>query len=423
MAGGAVARVFGVPEFRWLWSADVLSVLGDQLARVALSVLVFSRTGSAAAAALTYALTFLPALVGGLTLGWLADRFRRRSVMVGADLARAGLTAAMAIPHLPFAVLCGLLVTVVLLGTPHAAAQGALLPEVLGGQYEDGLAVRQMTNQLGQLVGFASGGVVVGILGPSAALLADAATFLLAACLVWFGVADRPRPARTAVDPDPDPDQGSGGSDGMAGPGVLPAGLRVILGSRSLRALVGLAWLVGWFVVPEALAAPYAAQLGGGSAVVGLLMAADPAGSVLGAWAFIRYVPADLRERLMGPFAVAAGLPLVALAVAPPLPAAFGLIAVSGMFSTAYLLQTQASFVRATPDHLRGRAIGVAAAGVVASQGVAVLLAGWAADVWGAVNALAATGVAGTVTTAVAALAWGRAMRARAAVPALSGVG
>ena len=36
--------VFGVSEFRNLWLAQLLSVSGDQLARVALTVLVYNRT-------------------------------------------------------------------------------------------------------------------------------------------------------------------------------------------------------------------------------------------------------------------------------------------------------------------------------------------------------------------------------------------
>src|SRR4051794_9572143 len=85
--------VLAVPGFRALWLAELLSVAGDQLARVALAVLVFGRTGSASWSALTYALTFLPALFGGVLLGGLADRFPRRRVMVVADLARAWLVA------------------------------------------------------------------------------------------------------------------------------------------------------------------------------------------------------------------------------------------------------------------------------------------------------------------------------------------
>src|SRR5688572_28798166 len=101
-----LGAVFAIREFRYIWFAELASVVGDQLARVALAVLVYGRTGSALWAAFTYALTFLPALLGGVLLSWLADRYRRREVMIMADLLRAGLVAAMAIARLPLPVLC-----------------------------------------------------------------------------------------------------------------------------------------------------------------------------------------------------------------------------------------------------------------------------------------------------------------------------
>ncbi len=70
--------VFAEREFRWLWAAGVQSLLGDQLARVALSVLVFERTASSLLTAAVYALTFLPAFLGGVLLGGVADRYPRR---------------------------------------------------------------------------------------------------------------------------------------------------------------------------------------------------------------------------------------------------------------------------------------------------------------------------------------------------------
>ncbi|MFC0116140.1 hypothetical protein [Kibdelosporangium aridum] len=66
---------FGVREFRALWAAEALSQLGDQLARVALAVLVYSRTNSAALAALTIALSYTPSFLGSALLSGLADRF------------------------------------------------------------------------------------------------------------------------------------------------------------------------------------------------------------------------------------------------------------------------------------------------------------------------------------------------------------
>ena len=88
-------------EFRALWLAQVLSVAGDQLARVALTLLVYDRTGSSLLAAVTFAASIVPTFVGGITLSGLADRWPRRRVMIACDLSRALLVAIMALPGYP----------------------------------------------------------------------------------------------------------------------------------------------------------------------------------------------------------------------------------------------------------------------------------------------------------------------------------
>src|SRR5260221_14792002 len=93
-------EVFAVGEFRALWLAQLLSVAGDQLARVAMTVLVFDRTHSALWTALTYAVTFLPWVIGGLALSGLADRRPRREGRVACDVARMGLVCLMALGSL-----------------------------------------------------------------------------------------------------------------------------------------------------------------------------------------------------------------------------------------------------------------------------------------------------------------------------------
>lgn len=385
----ATDSVFRVREFRSVWAAEVLSIAGDQLARVALAVLVYGRTGSAAWSAAVYALTFLPALVGGVLLAGLADRYRRREVMVVADLLRAVLVAVMALPGLPLPGLAVLLTVVVLAGTPFTAAQGALLPEILpGARYERGLAVRQITGQSAQLLGFAAGGLLVAAIDPGPALLGNAATFVVSAVLLRTGLTDRPRPR-------------PGSRDDLR----TRVAVHGIITDPRRRALLALAWLVGWYVVPEALAAPYADQIGAGPAVVGLLMAADPLGSIAGAWLLVRLVPERLRDRLIGVLAVGAGLPLLLTAARPGVAVTMVLWGLSGMLSTAYLIQVQAGFVRSTPDVERGRAIGVAASGLLAAQGLAVLAGGWAADRWGAAEAITAAALAGIAWCAAAAVA------------------
>src|SRR3954469_16558576 len=87
----SIRSVFAVAEFRALWLAHGQSRAGDELARVALAVLVYNQTSSTLLTALTYAMSFLPPLVSAPLLAGLADRHPRRSVLAVTDLIRAAL--------------------------------------------------------------------------------------------------------------------------------------------------------------------------------------------------------------------------------------------------------------------------------------------------------------------------------------------
>lgn len=383
-------------EFRALWLAELLSVVGDQVARVALSILVFQRTNSAGLTALTYAMTYLPDLIGGPLLSGLADRHPRRTVMIISDLLRAVLVGGMAIPGMPIAVVAVLLVLARLANAPFAAAQAATVPAVLDGdRYILGQTIRQITHQSAQLAGFVGGGTVVALLGTSQALATDAVTFLLSATLITIGVRLRPAPAPN-------------GGEQPSTLGQLAAGARVIWGDARLRSLVALAWLAGFLVVPEGLAAPYAAQIGSGEIAVGLLLAAQPAGTVLGAFALGRWVAPENRLRMLGALAVLAMLPLAGFAAQPGLLLAVILLALSGVCG-AYQVTAGATFMRIVPDSGRGQAFGLAGSGLVAVQGVGLAAGGLLVTLTDSTaSAVAYTGVAGALVAVVAASAWYR---------------
>jgi MFS family permease len=110
MAAASTFRaVFAVREFRALWFSEILSIAGDRLALVALTLLVYDRTRSPLLAAAAYAAGYVPWVVGGLFLADAADRYPRRSVMVGCDAVRAVLVMVMAVPGVPLWVLVALL--------------------------------------------------------------------------------------------------------------------------------------------------------------------------------------------------------------------------------------------------------------------------------------------------------------------------
>ncbi|HEX2133550.1 MAG TPA: MFS transporter [Actinophytocola sp.] len=388
--------MFAIGEFRALWLAELQSSMGDQLARVALSVLVFNRTGSAALTAVTYALTQLPDLVAGPLLGGLADRFPRRRIMVVCDLARAGLVAVMAVPGMPIVALAVLLVIMQLFAAPFTAAQAATMPVILSGdRLEIGQSIRQSTRQIGLVAGFAGGGGLVALVGTSQALALDAATFAISVVLLSVGI--RPRPAPEW------PEDGRRASTVRR----LTAGARVVWGDRQLRALVGLAWLAGFVVVPEGLAVPYAEEIGAGAAAAGVLLAAHPAGLVAGAIA-VRWISPARRRALMAPMAVAAIAPLAGFAAQPDLPGAIALLVVSGACG-AYQITAAATFMRAVPDAHRGQAFGLAGSGLIAVQGLGVAAGGLLAQgVGSAATAIAVAAAAGLPFGVLAASAWYR---------------
>ncbi|MFC5747705.1 MFS transporter [Actinomadura rugatobispora] len=387
-------EVFAVGEFRALWLAQALSFVGDQLAQVALAVLVYERTNSPLLTALTYALTYIPPIVGGPVLSGLADLFPRRRVMVVCDVLRAGLVALMALQAMPFWMLCALVFLTVLLGAPFSAARAAVLPDVLPGDlYVAGSAITNITHQGTQMLGFLAGGAVVAVVGTREALALDSVTFAVSAVILVAGLRRRPAPKKR--------------------PGRQALGLwkstvdggRLVFGDPTLRSLVSFAWLCTFYVIPEGLAAPYAATFDGGAVTVGLLMSAMPTGMVVGAFVFSRFVRPSDRIRSMGWMSILACAPLIGAAAHPPLWMVVVLWAVSGVGS-AYQLAANAAFVAAVPPAGRGQAFGLAQSGILAGQGLGILVAGAAAQVLGPETVVAFAGALGLSLAAVLTVSW-----------------
>lgn len=375
-------------EFRALWLAEVQSLIGDQLTIVALAILVYDRTGSALLSAVVYSLTFLPALAGGLGLSQLADRYPRRTVLVVSSLIQGLLIAIMAIPGTPLALLCGLVVLARLVNAPGNAAQNALTREVFTDDdlYLKSQDIRGISTNTAMLLGLAGGGLLVSQVGVSWALALDAATFLLSAAVVRFSVSRR-----------------AAASDGN---GSWFGAVKQVFGNRHLRVLVWFSWLVGLAVVPEALAAPLAAEMGVGKQAVGWLLAADPLGFVVGAFLLSRFVSAEQRRRLLGVLAALPMVALIAFALKPGLIPALLLLAAAGA-AGAYLITVSATFITWVPNELRGGAGGVYRTGLRVAQGIGAGLGGLAADRLGAAtSAIALAGVVGLLLAVLVALSW-----------------
>lgn len=354
--------VLAIQEFRALYLAHTLSVAGDQLARIAIASVVFTRTNSAALTGLSYASSYLPWLLGGPSLSVLADRLPRRAVMIHCDLARCILVAAIAVGRVPIALLFALVGLVCMLQPPFAAARAALIPAVVGegARYRAAANLTSATSQIAVAVGFSAGGLAISEVGATPTLILDALTFALSAALTYAAVHPRPsaltRPSSWRLD--------------------MAAGAMTVLRSPRLRYLALSSWVVvGVAISTEAAAIPYAHAHRGGAVAAGLLTAALPAGTVVGALVLSR-ISNDLgAERALPLLNLGAPLTLMLTGLNPALLFTGVAWFVAGAFSATTVLANRL-FVVGVPDELRARAFGFAAAGISGAQGLGTLAVG-----------------------------------------------
>jgi hypothetical protein len=450
--------LFAQGELSALWTAQVLSRAGDQVAQVAIAILVYSQTRSAFLTALAYALTYLSPVLGGRALASLGASLRPRNLMIVLDLTRALMLAAMAMTHLPPPALCVLLFAAVALGAPFSTARSAVLRDIAPrGTIVPGPTASGIRHQAGQALGFLVGAVAVAILGPRSALGIDALTFALSAGMLacWVGSdtaaeqtaagnaatrtaagnAETPRPAlgqTSGAEPEQVaavPGEAEPASAGApparqlaAASATAPARVAAAFGSPVLRTLLLLGWLAGCYVVPECLAAPYARLTGGGALTVGLLMAAMPAGAVVGGLALARLARPSAVTRLIGWLAMLSCAPLIFSALRPPLWILLALWALAGA-GTGYQLAAAAAFGRAAqaraaqvsavsggavPDDGGAAALNFAGSGLVLVQGMGFIVAGAAAQLVGPRVTVALAGLLGLTAAATLAGSWAR---------------
>jgi MFS family permease len=384
--------VFAVREFRALWFSEVLSVAGDRLALVAVTLLVYHHTRSPLLAAIAYASGYLPWVIGGLFLADVADRRPRRSVMVVCDAVRTVLVAGMAAPHVPIWVLVALLFATTMFAPPFESARAAITPDILPGElYPLGAAVTQTTFLAGQVLGAVGGGVAVAFIGVRPTLVIDAMTFVLSGLFIGLGIRSRPATRPEGVQ-----------SSALA---RMRDGFRLLFGDRALRTLLMFGWLVAFYTIPEGVAAPYAARLGGGSIATGLVLASTVFSTMIVTPLFTQLVRPRRRLALMGPLAVLTCATLVLTALRPGLAASLVIFSLSAAFGV-YQIAANTAFVVRVPNERRAQAFGIANMGVIVGQGAAFVAAGAAAEVVAPAMVIAVGGGIGAIVGVVLTLRW-----------------
>jgi predicted MFS family arabinose efflux permease len=371
-------------QFRLLASGQFVSNVGDGMYAVALPWYVLSHHGGAILLGTVLAAYGIPRTCLIMLGGHLADRLGPWKVMMGADLGRlviAAALAALAASRQPT------LVTLAPIAFGLGAGEGLFLPAsfsimprlVPEDALQSGNALLSAGTQLATFAGPALGGVVVAALSAAAGFGLDALSFGVSALTLWrLGV--------TAAARRQDRDASAGdarASDAPAGAGErqpAPAGFRAFIRREPVVPLImaiNVAANLGSAGATE-VALPLLARdhLHTGAGGYGVLVAGFGLGALAGALAATRL--SALRRPAVGAGLIfLAQTPLmIGLPWAPDLPFAWVMFAAWGGLNMSANITTQTAFQRWAPPSLIGRLSGLL---LVTSYGmfpVSVALAG-----------------------------------------------
>jgi MFS family permease len=372
-------QLFGVREFRALFAAQLFGAGAMTAQGLALSVLIYSRTGSPLLAAVAYLGGYVPQAVGVAAFSSVADRVAPRSLLVGSDIVRAGSFALIATDMLPVA---AVLAMIMACGLGYGAVGGVrylILRDMLSA--DDYILGRSTLNvAVGgmQIVGYALSGTLLAFAGPVAALWTATAMAVIAAAGDRWGL--RPRPARR-----------------VGRPSVTASwrANRLMFADRRLRRLLAAQWLPNGLIVgAEALYVPYA-----GHRAVFLFIAAA-VGMLAGDLLVGRWVSAVRRPQLSTALYLLLAAPYVAFLAHPPIAIATALVAVASL-GYGGTLGAQQLFADEVAPEQQGQAFSLASAGQLSTQGVAAWAAGGLAEAIPTGAAMAATAALSIVITLV----------------------
>ncbi|MBM4407635.1 MAG: MFS transporter [Chloroflexi bacterium] len=263
-------------DFRRLWFGESVSQLGGQITYLALPLAAaLLLNASPTEMGVLGALVLLPYLVLSLPIGVWVDRVRRRPILVWSCCAMAG-----AFLLVPAASMTGNLSMWVLYFAALVSGAGGLLFDVAAQSYLPTLIERrqlvegnsklELSRSAAQVVGPGLGGALVTFLSAPIAILVNSVALFVTAFMVL--VIGRP-------EPPPRPGRRPGMGQEMR------EGLRLVVGNRTLRAIVGT--MATYFFFDAMLMAVFilfaSRDLGLGAGYIGLVVALGNLGFIAGA--------------------------------------------------------------------------------------------------------------------------------------------
>ena len=264
-------------DFLKLWGAQTTSLFGTQLASLAYSLTaVLTLQATPFQLGLLNAVSAASAALVGLFAGVIADRIRRRPLLIGTDLGRAVVAATIPVAFALGVLRIGqLYVARFLFGALSILSEVAFmafLPSLVAReQLVEGNSKLSATESVASIAGPSLSGVLVQALTAPIAIIVDVISFVFSAIFLW-----------TIRTPEPEPPPANTRRSVWA---EIAEGLRVVFGNPILRALSqAIAVHFLFMLIISTVFVLYAVRdLGIEPVWLGIILAALGPGSLLGA--------------------------------------------------------------------------------------------------------------------------------------------
>ena len=343
--------------FRWIWAASLVSNVGNWMEAVGQSWLVQQQTASPFMVELLAASEFVPHALLMLAAGWLADHYDRRKLLLAGQTAMMVLGAVLAVAaHLGYAspwVVIGLAFAEGAAWASVAPSWQALVPALVPREeLPAAIALNSAQFNTARLLGPMIAGALLS--AATAAVVFDVNVVSFLGIVVVLALVQVPRAQLAAAHTAPGDLKHSGG--------VRPA-LKWALHERGPRRLILGLFMFAMLAAPVQglLPAMAGSVLQVGAHGYGVLLSSLGGGAIVGALSLARLPRSYPRHHLI-PLSML-GFSLCALAYASsrwPLLSGAAL-GVGGVFWVWSLASSSTAMQLLVPDHLRGRAMSVAA--------------------------------------------------------------
>ena len=379
-----------------LLTANAISLVGNVLSAIAIPWFVLQTTGSATQTGITGFFNVLPVVLAGFFGGTLVDRLGYKRTSIIADIA-SGVTTAL-IPLLYFTIglefwqLMVLVFLGALLDAPGSTARNALVPELAEMAQmplERATSLLHIIERSARLVGAPLGGLLIALIGTENVLWLDAASFFVSAAIIAVTI--------QIHQPVHQEEQATSGKYFDE----LHEGLRFIFHDKLLLAIVIMIMATNFLdaVFGGVVQPVFVKQVYGEALDLGLLIAANGGGAVIGALLFSAIGLRLPRHSVFVFGFVLTSLKFFLYATYPPLWVALLFVLISSMGAGPLNPIIGAVEYERVPKNMRGRVGGAVSAGAWSAMPLGMLIGGVMTEQFGVRPMLLGLGVIYFVTT------------------------